>query len=117
MSESGTVSNNIVQFFLIIIVVMGKCCYYKYGYCYYCSPGKVIGTFCFVLLLLYIVIRSPAGQRRNVTMVEMNPSLHAACDELDQGAKCDFREFLFTLKHLELQRCRHRITSDAIYEL
>lgn len=61
---------------------MGNCCYYKYGYCYYCSPGKVIVIF--FLLFLYIVIWSPAGQRRNVTMMEMNPSLHSACDESDQ---------------------------------
>lgn len=65
--------------FLIIIVVMGNCCYYKYGYCYYCSPGKVMMIFS---CLLYIVIWSPAGQRRNVTMVEIFPSLHSACDEL-----------------------------------
>lgn len=72
-----------VQFFKKnIIVVMRKCCYYKYGYCYYCSPGKVIIPF--FLFFFYIVIWSPAGQRHNVTMVEMNPSLHSECDELDQ---------------------------------
>ena len=38
--------------FLIIIVVIGICCYYKYGYCYYCSPGKGIITFSFVFCTL-----------------------------------------------------------------
>lgn len=60
---------------------MANYCYYKYGYCYYCSPGKVIMTF---FLFLYIVIWSPAGQRHNVTMVKIDPSLHSACGKLDQ---------------------------------
>lgn len=51
------------------------CCYYKYGYCYYCSPDKAV--FCF----FYIVIWRPAGQRHYMTMVEMNPSLYSECDE------------------------------------
>lgn len=62
---------------------MGNCCYYKYGYCYYCSPFKVIMTFV-VFTFLYIVIWSPAGQRHNMTMMEMKPSLHSVCDEFDQ---------------------------------
>lgn len=74
---------------------MGNCCYYKYGYCYYCSPGKVAMIFFFFFLILYIVIWSPAGQRHNMTMVEMNPSLHSVCVELDQirGVNVSFREF------------------------
>ena len=40
-SVRGTVPNSVVQFFFNDInFVMGHCCYYKYGYCYYCSPGK-----------------------------------------------------------------------------
>lgn len=76
---------------------MGNCCYYKYGYCYYCSPGKVIMTFFFSFLLLYIVIWSPAGQRHNVTMMEMNPSLHSACEELDQIRGVNVRSGSFFL--------------------
>lgn len=54
VSVSGTLSNSMVQFFLKnIIVVMRKCCYYKYGYCYYCSPGKVIIPFYFFLFLFF----------------------------------------------------------------
>lgn len=52
---------------------MGHCCYYKYGYCYYCSPGKDLIAYFF----LCIVIWSPAGQRHNVTMLEVDPSLHS----------------------------------------
>lgn len=73
VSVNGTSTKTMVQFFLKnIIIVMAYCCYYKYGYCYYCSPSKVMSIFFF----LYIVIWSPAGQRHNVTM--MIPSLHSA---------------------------------------
>lgn len=94
MSVSGTVFQQYCAIVLIIIIVMGNCCYYKYGYCYYCSPGKVAMIF-FFFLILYIVIWSPAGQRHNMTMVEMNPSLHSVCVELDQirGVNVNFREF------------------------
>lgn len=66
-------------FFTKNYLVVEKYCYYKYGYCYYCSPGKVLSIY----LVFCIVIWSPAGQRHDVTM--MNPSLHSTRVQRCQG--------------------------------
>lgn len=66
-------------FFTKTYLVMENYCYYKYGYCYYCSSGKVLSIY----FVLCIVIWSPAGQRHDVTM--MNPSLHSTRVQRRQG--------------------------------
>lgn len=93
-----------IRFFVILVVVffyknyyvvMVNCYYYKYSYCYYCSPGNFFG----------IVIWRPAGQRHHMTMEEINPSLYSECDQSVQelrGRNSRSGIFFFTLKQTKL---------------
>lgn len=85
----------LVVFYKNYYVVMVNCYCYKYGYCYYCSPGNFFGH----------VIWRPAGQRHYMTTEETNPSLYSECDKSVQelrGRNLSSGIFYFTLKQTKL---------------
>lgn len=74
----------------------------------------------FFFLLLYIVTWSPAGQRHNVTMMEMmNPRFPFGVRWIgsDRTASVRSGSFWGFVKHPKSPGSRHRMTNNAIYEL
>lgn len=67
----------IISMIIVIIVLLEKFEYFWFS------------------LFLRIVIWSPAGQRHNVTMMEMNPSLHPVWEELVQIRGVNVRYGIF----------------------
>lgn len=85
----------IISMIIVIIVLLEKFEYFWFS------------------LFLRIVIWSPAGQRHNVTMMEMNPSLHPVWEELVQIRGVNVRYGIFF--YCNTQNNPDVGTSNSIY--